>query len=237
MARQELVAQTFVELADNLVADFDAIDVVTVLTDRSVELLDATASGLVLAEPGGALQVVAASCEVAHVLELLQLQTQEGPCVDAVRLGRAVTAEDLRDETRWPRFAAEATAAGFRAAHEVPMRLRDTVIGGLNLFRSQPGALDPDDASLAQALADVATITILQERMVRDARLLSEQLQRALNSRVVIEQAKGVVAEREGVGVQQALVWLRAHARNHNRRLADVAQDVVDGRLAVAPPV
>jgi len=236
LARQDLLAKTFVELADNLVADFDTLDLMSLLAQRTVDLLDVDASGLMLSDARGGLQVMASSTETAHLLELSQLQNQEGPCLDAFRTARPVMTDDLRTEDRWPHFGAECVAAGFASVSAFPMRLRDTVIGGLNLFREQPGGLDDGDTLLAQALADVATITILQERMVRDAHLLSEQLQRALNSRVVVEQAKGVVAERVGTGVDEALAWLRGHARHHNRRLTDVAEDVIAGRVSVDSP-
>ncbi len=226
----ELLSETFVELTDTMVADFDIIDFLHVLTDRSVRLLDVSAAGLQLADPRGELRVVAASSEAARLLELFQLQNDEGPCLDCFRSGQPVAATDLSAEAqRWPRFAAVAREGGFAAVQALPMRLREQVIGALNLFRAGPGALGPADIRLGQALADVATISLLHERRMQHSDTLNEQLQLALNSRVVIEQAKGKLAERLGLGMDQAFTLLRDHARARNRRLSDLAQAFVDG--------
>ena len=226
----ELLSETFVELTDTMVADFDVIDFLHVLTDRSVKLLDVSAAGLLLADPRGELRVVAASSEAARVLELFQLQSDQGPCLDCFRSGQPVSAADLDAEAeRWPRFAAAAQEAGFGAVQALPMRLRDQVIGALNLFRASAGAFAPSDVRVGQALADVATISLLHERSLRQSDILNEQLQAALNSRVVIEQAKGKLAERLGLDMGQAFSLLRDHARNRNLRLADLAQAFIDG--------
>src|SRR5712692_5142388 len=221
----ELLSEAFVELTDTMVAGFDVIDFLHVLTDRSVQLLDVSAAGLLLADPRGELRVVAASSEAARLLELFQLQNDQGPCLDSFRTGQPVSAADLDAEAqRWPRFAAAARLSGFAAVQALPMRLRDQVIGALNLFRASPGAFAPGDVRVGQALADVATISLLHERSLRHSDTLNEQLQAALNSRVVIEQAKGKLAERLGLNMEQAFVLLRDYARNHNLRLADLAQ-------------
>jgi transcriptional regulator with GAF, ATPase, and Fis domain len=226
----ELLSETFVELTDTMVAGFDVIDFLHVLTDRSVQLLDVSAAGLLLADPRGELRVVAASSEAARLLELFQLQNDQGPCLDCFRTGRPVGAADLAAESRrWPRFAAAARQAGFAAVQALPMRLRDQVIGALNLFRADPGALVPADISVGQGLADVATISLLHERNMRHSDALNEQLQIALNSRVIIEQAKGKLAERLGVDMDQAFSLLRDRARSSNRRLSDLAQAFIDG--------
>jgi len=230
----QLLSETFVELTDTMVADFDIIDFLHVLTRRSVELLDVSAAGLLLADPRGELRVVAASSEAARVLELFQLQSDQGPCLDCFRSGRPVSAADLRADQRWPRFAAAAEQAGFRAVQALPMRLRDQVIGALNLFRGTVGAFDPEVVHVGQALADVATISLLHDRSMRRTDTLNEQLQTALNSRVVIEQAKGKLAERLGVDVNQAFALLRDQARNRNQRLSDVARAFVDGNQAIS---
>jgi len=168
-----------------------------------------------------------------RVLELFELQTEEGPCLDCYRTGQPVVNQDLEAaHGRWPRFAAEVLGAGFHAVHALPMRLRGTVIGALNLFHTERGEMRQVDLDAAQALADVATIAILQHRAAVEAQVLNEQLSHALNSRVLIEQAKGMVAEREGLDMEQAFATLRHYARNHNLRLADVATDVIDGTLA-----
>jgi GAF domain-containing protein len=232
----QLLSETFVELTDTMVADFDLIDFLHVLTSRSVELLNVSAAGLLLADPRGELRVVAASSEAARLLELFQLQSDQGPCLDCFRSGRPVSATDLGAGQRWPQFAAAAEEAGFCAVQALPMRLRDHVIGALNLFRATTGPFDPEVVHVGQALADVATISLLHERSMRRTDTLNEQLQTALNSRVIIEQAKGKLAERLGIDVSQAFDLLRDQARNRNQRLSDLARAVVDGTQAVAVP-
>ena len=224
--------RTFVELADTLVADFDVVELLTMLADRCVDVLDVGAAGLMLATPGGDLRVMASSNEAMRVLELFEIQAEEGPCLDCYRTGQPVVNQDLATVNgRWPRFAPEALAAGYRSVHALPMRLRDTVIGALNLFHIDTGGMRRGDLDAAQALADVATIAILQHRATVQAQILNEQLNRALNSRVLIEQAKGMIAERRGVNMEPAFSALRNHARSHNRLLLDVAEDVIAGRL------
>jgi len=229
----QLLSETFVELTDTMVADFDVIDFLHRLTDRSVRLLDVAAAGLLLADPRGEPRVVAASSEAARLLELFQLQNDEGPCLDCFRSGQPVTIADLSAGRRWPRFTAAATGAGFNAVQALPMRLRDQVIGALNLFLATPGTLDPADLRVGQALADVATIGLLHERSMRNSDTLNEELQTALNSRVVIEQAKGKLAERFGLDMDQAFTVLRDYARSRNRRLSDLARAFVDGTETV----
>jgi GAF domain-containing protein len=225
----QLLSRTFVELTDTMVAGFDMIDFLHMLTGRSVELLDVSAAGLLLADPRGELRVVAASSEAARLLELFQLQSDQGPCLDCFRSGQPVTVADLTTQAdRWPRFAA-ARDAGFMAVQALPMRLREQVIGALNLFRAAPGPFDPAGISIGQALADVATISLLHERGMRHSETLNEQLQAALDSRVIIEQAKGKLAERLGVDMNQAFSLLRDFARSRNLRLSDLARAFVDG--------
>jgi GAF domain-containing protein len=233
----QLLSETFVELTDTMVADFDIIDFLHVLTTRSVELLDVSAAGLLLADPRGELRVVAASSEAARLLELFQLQGDEGPCLDCFRSGRPVAASDLGADQRWPQFADAAQQAGFSAVQALPMRLRDQVIGALNLFRATAGPFDAEAVHVGQALADVATISLLHERSMRRSETLNEQLQAALNSRIVIEQAKGKLAERLGIDVDQAFTLLRDQARNRNQRLSDVARGFVEGSQVIAGPV
>jgi GAF domain-containing protein len=233
----ELLSDTFVDLADTMVADFDVIDFLHLLTDRSVRLLGAAAAGVVLADPRGELRVAAASTEEVGLLELFQLQNDQGPCLECFRTGQAVTATDLAGPApRWPRFAQAATRAGFRTVQALPMRLRDQVIGALNLFGAGPGLFDRADLRIAQALADVATIGLLHERNVRRTETVAEQLQAALNSRVVIEQAKGKLAERLSIDMDRAFTMLRDYARNTNQRLTDVACAFVEGATADFPP-
>jgi GAF domain-containing protein len=233
----DLLSDTFVELADTMVADFDVIDFLHMLADRSVTLLSASAAGVMLADPRGELRVAASSNEAAGLLDLFQLQNDQGPCLDCFRTGQPVTATDLTGPgQRWPRFAAAATQRGFRTVQALPMRLRDQVIGALNLFRATPGPFGPEDLRLGQALADVATIGLLHERNVRRSETVAEQLQAALNSRVVIEQAKGKLAERLSIDTEHAFTLLRDYARNTNQRLTDVARNFVTSATADFPP-
>ena len=232
----DLLSDTFIELADTMVADFDVIEFLHLLTDRSVALLGASAAGVMLADPRGELRVAAASSEEAGLLELFQLQNDQGPCLECFRTGRAVTATDLAGPApRWPRFAEAAVRSGFATVEALPMRLRDQVIGALNLFRAAPGGLDPADLRIGQALADVATIGLLHERNVRRRETVAEQLQAALNSRVIIEQAKGKLAERLGIDMDRAFKMLRDYARNSNQHLTDVARDFVTAGTADFP--
>jgi GAF domain-containing protein len=237
MPREALLARTLVELADNLVEDFDVVELLTLLTDRCVEVLDVSAAGIMLADPDRHLAVMAYSSDAMRLLELFELQSQEGPCVDSFRTGAPVLNQDLAEaeaEQRWPQFAPRARRAGFDSVHALPLRLRHATIGALNLFRSGTGCLDDADASAGQALADVATITILQHRAALEAHVVNQQLTQALASRVIIEQAKGVVAEASGLDMQEAFERLRLHARRHNRRLTDVARSIVEDRSLVA---
>lgn len=235
MPRETLFAQTLVELADTLVADFDVVELLTRLADRCVEVLDVGAAGLMLAAPDGELRVMASSSEAMRVLELFEIQAQEGPCLDSYRSGEQVVNQDLGAANgRWPHFAGEALAAGFHSVHALPMRLRGTVIGAVNLFHVERGEMREADLAAAQAFADVATIAILQHRAVLEAQVVNEQLNHALNSRIVIEQAKGMLAEREGLDMEQSFFMLRNHARNHNLRLVDVATSVIDGKIAAS---
>jgi GAF domain-containing protein len=232
MPTDGLVARTMVELADTLVDDFDVVELLTILADRSVEVLEVSAAGLMLVTPEEGLRVMASSSEAMRVLELFELQAEEGPCLDCYRTGEPVANGDLAaEDSRWPLFAPEALAAGFRSVHALPMRLRGVTVGALNLFRTDLGTLQEGDLSVAQAFADVATIAILQHRAALQAQAVNEQLNGALHSRIVIEQAKGVLAERAGIGMEEAFSRLRKYARNHNLRLAAVAQDVIEGTL------
>jgi GAF domain-containing protein len=231
--REALLARTLVELANTLVADFDVVELLTRLADSCVEVLGVGAAGLMLAGPEGKLKVMASSSEAMRVLELFELQAREGPCLDCYRSGKSVMQADLATPTtRWPRFAAETLAAGFRSVQALPMRLRGTVIGALNLFDVEAGEMPPADIECAQALADVATIAILAHRASLEAQVVNQQLHYALNSRIVIEQAKGMVAERSGINMELAFTALRTYARNHNLRLVKVAGSVIDGSLA-----
>ncbi len=230
------LADVFVEMADTLVDDFEVIDFLQVLTERCVQLLGVSAAGLLLADGRDKLQVVAASSEQTRLLELFQLQADEGPCVDCFRTGQAVSVPDLSTAGRWPRFTVAAARVGFVAVYALPMRLRDQVIGALNLFDARPGAVEEDHLRVGQALTDVATIGLLQHRAIRRRDVLTEQLQTALNNRVLIEQAKGVLAERLHLDVADAFTLLREGARSRNRSLSELARAIVEGTERIGPP-
>jgi GAF domain-containing protein len=213
----EHLSKTFVELADTLVADFDVLDFLHMLATRCTELLDVTASGVLLVDPAEDLRVMAASSEQVRLLELFQLQNDQGPCLDCYRSGQPVSVSDLAaEERRWPRFAAQARQQGYSAVLALPMRLRQKTIGALNLFSAAPG-LTSADVQIAQALADVATIGLLQHRAQHEADTVVTQLQTALNSRVLIEQAKGILAERFG------LRWTRRSTPSGGMRAHTIA--------------
>jgi len=226
------LVQTFVELADTLVNDFDVVDFLHLLVRRALEGLDAAEAGILLADPGGTLHLMASSSERTRSLELFQLQNEEGPCLDAFHSGQPVTIENLgTEEGRWPRFVPAALAAGFASVHAVPMRLRDERIGVLNVFGAHPGTLSDEQALVSRAMADIATIGILQQRAIHQAQVTVEQLEVALTSRIMIEQAKGVLAERAGLAMEEAFERLRTYARRNSLRLSDVAQALLDGKL------
>jgi GAF domain-containing protein len=230
MSRETALTEAFVEAADTLVDDFDVIDFLHTLAERCVQLLDVDAAGLMLADPSGSLHASAASSENARLMELFELQADAGPCVDCYRSAAAVVNADLdANAERWPRFAEAARALGFVSVHALPLRLRERVIGALNLFCCGPAPLGPQDVRVGQALADVATIGILAQRSLEQADLVTTQLQTALNSRISIEQAKGVLAERQKINLDEAFAILRRHARDNNLRMSDLARDVANG--------
>jgi transcriptional regulator with GAF, ATPase, and Fis domain len=218
-----------------MVDDLDVVEFLHRLVLRCVELLDCAEVGLLLADPSGSLQVMASSSERSDALEVLQSQSEEGPCVECYVRASAVFSEDLSaDSGRWPSFAPAAVSKGFRSVQALPMRVRGQTIGALNLFRAEPGRLDEEDVPLGQGLADIASIALLQERALSESHVLVTQLQGALRSRVIIEQAKGVLAEQTRTSLDAAFLRLRGHARTNNLRLADVAQRLISGQLSAA---
>jgi GAF domain-containing protein len=231
--REQSVSRAFVALADTLVDDYDVIDLLDQLVSHSVTLLAADAAGIVLSDAHHQLRVVDSSSDDAELMELLQLDTDQGPCVDCYRSAVPVSVHDLTDiAARWPEFAAAVAQAGaFRSVHALPLRLRGEAIGALNLFHRAPGPLPEADLSLGQALADVATIGILQERAIRRREIVNEQLQSALTSRVIIEQAKGVLAQHHDVTMDAAFDRLRRYSRSRNLRLAEVARRLAARQL------
>lgn len=232
--REHRLIDTFVRLTDTLVDEYDVVDLLQNLVDSVVDIFDASAAGILLANQHQELEVVASTSERSSFVGLLQLDAGEGPCVECFATGRPVSVSDRAEmQRRWPTFAAASVESGYASVHAIPMRLRDTTLGSLNLFRETEGELNPDDALATQALTDVATISILQQRTLEHAALTQAQLQRALDSRVVIEQAKGFVAYTHSVDTEAAFVLLRQYARAHQERLADVARAVVERRLVL----
>lgn len=234
MISSSRLSNLFVEVADTLVDQFDLVDFLQHVTSNAAEITTSSAAGLMLADHDNTLRVMASSSEDARLLELFQLQNAEGPCLDAHRTGEEIP--DIMIETaadRWPVFAPRAAELGFAAAHCFPLRLRDQVIGAMNIFRTQGRPLSEEERRVARALADVATISLMQERAMRRAEQLTEQLQFALNSRIVIEQAKGAVARTLDIGVDEAFQVIRGYARGHRRALTEVAREVVEEREAL----
>jgi transcriptional regulator with GAF, ATPase, and Fis domain len=227
--RERQVIQAFVDLSSELVDDYDVLEMLGHLTRSCAALLDVESAGLLLADGRGVLQVAASSSERTHHLEVFQLQRDEGPCLDCYHQGRAVVAAGPDEmERRWPDFARAAGLVGFTTVHALPMRLREHVLGTLGLFGGGTGSLDADDVALAQALVHVATVALLNEKSAVDRATVNAQLQRALTSRIVLEQAKGVIAASGELDMQDAFNVLRRYARDHGRHLSDVASDVVE---------
>jgi transcriptional regulator with GAF, ATPase, and Fis domain len=234
-AHQDQVLETFVHLADTLVADYDVIEFLNYLIERCIMLSDIDEAGVMLTDPHGHLHAVAASTERVQLLELFELQNHDGPCLDAFRTGNPVTAADLHEHLeQWPTYAAEAISNGFNSSHSVPMRLRNETIGAINLLRLHIGALTEADQKLVNALADIATIGVLQERRTSEATTTADGLQHALNSRVRIEQAKGVLAERWKITIDQAYDRLRRYARHHQLGVTVVAEQIVRAEIDLA---
>jgi GAF domain-containing protein len=236
MAREHEMADVFVELADTLVDDFDVVEYLDALTRRCVELFDVDVASLLLADQRGEVGTLASSAEESVLTDVLEMQSREGPSVECFRTAEVVSHPDLTAaDGRWPAFAPAAVRAGLRSVTALPMRLRNDVIGALNLFRAGTGELAYDDLRVAQAMANVATIGLLQERAISRQQVLAEQLQTALNSRVMIEQAKGVLSERLKLDMNASFTTLRTYARSHNLLLSAVARSVVEGELTPPP--
>lgn len=232
-SREGLLARTFVDLADSLVDRFDTVDLMVLLTERVVELTGGGAAGLVLLDANGTLRLIAATSDALETVELFQIQNDEGPCRDCTAAGAPVSADDLESAMdRWPKFVPVALASGYRSVHTFPLQLRGTTIGALGLFGTTATGLRAADLEVTRALAHVATIAVLQSQALVDAQGLSRQLQDALTSRVIIEQAKGVIAEQAQVDMDEAFRRLRSHARHHHELLTEVAQLVIDGALS-----
>jgi GAF domain-containing protein len=234
LSREQRINDAFVQVADTLIADYDIVDLLHTLVEVCTNLLSVQAGGLVLADDNGDLQLMASTSEMADFVEVMQLAAGVGPCVDCFRTGAPVSVRDIQNSgNQWPQFEVAMTLQGFRAVYATPMRLRGQVLGAMNLFSIEPGEFNTADAGVAQALADVATIGILQERSIRETGIVTEQLQRALESRIIIEQAKGVLSAMGVMSVDEAFDSLREFARRNNRTLRSVAEGVIDRSLDV----
>jgi transcriptional regulator with GAF, ATPase, and Fis domain len=231
-SREQMLLETLTVVADTLVDDFDVVDFLHDLVERCAAIFDAVDVGILLADEFGELVVMASTSERLHLIEALQLSTGAGPCIDSFHSGAVVTAGTLDEiAVRWPEFALAVQESGYQSVHAVPLRLRQVTIGSLNFFREAPGKLDTADVPAAQTIADVATIGLVQERTVREASLARDQLQHALDSRILIEQAKGVIAHSRNVGMEEAWAILRHRARSHQERVTDVARGVIEGHV------
>ena len=233
-SREALLNAAFVGAADTLTENYDVVELLHTLVEECTEILDAEAGGMMLADADGELQLVASTSDSVGLVEVMQLDAGVGPCVECFATGEAISVADIAlSGDAWPVFRAAALAQGYLSVHATPLRLRGTVIGTMNLFGTSIGALTRRDADVAQALADVATIGILQERLIRQSHVVADQLQRALDTRILVEQAKGVLAQAGGLGVDEAFRALRSYAREHNLVLRTVAEGVVNRRIDV----
>ncbi|WP_150308278.1 GAF and ANTAR domain-containing protein [Planctomonas psychrotolerans] len=232
--REERLIETFTVLADTLVAGYDVVDLLQTLVESCSALFDITAAGILLSDTRGDLEVVASTSEASRLVEMMQLSAQAGPCVECFTTGTVVSLPDIDDgPASWAPFRESAREQGFASVFAIPLRLRETTIGALNLLRSARGELRHEDVRAAQALANVATIGILHERAVTENRTVRDQLTSALKSRVVIEQAKGVLSHTHGISMEEAFVLLRTYARNNGRMLSEVAERLVDRTLRI----
>lgn len=231
-SRERQIIRAFVDLSNELVDDYDLVEMLAQLTTNCAELLDIASAGLLLADGAGVLHLAASSSERTHQLEVFQLQREEGPCLDCYHAGEPVVVPALvAEEERWPQFSPAARAAGFASVHALPMRLRDTVLGTIGLFGEHEGRLDEEDLALVQALVHVVSVAIVNQKAAADLTTINAQLQHALTSRIVLEQAKGIIAHTGGVDMESAFAVVRRYARDHGRRLSDVATQLVEGDL------
>ena len=230
-SRERDVIRAFVGLSNELVDEYDVVDMLVRLTTDCAELLDVVSAGLLLADGSGVLHLMASSSERTHDLEIFQLQRDEGPCLECFSRGEVVIVPDLAEEQRWPQFCRAARSMGFASVHALPMRLRHAVLGTVGLFGDKVGRLEDEDLDLAQALVHVASVAIVNEKSAADLATVNDQLQHALSSRIVVEQAKGVLAHAGGLEMGEAFTVLRHYARDNRRRLSDIAQEVTSREL------
>jgi GAF domain-containing protein len=233
-SREARINTAFVTVADTLTTDFDVVDLLHALVEQCTEILDTDAGGLMLMNADGQLQLMTSTGEGADFVEVMQLNADSGPCIDCFTTGAAISVPNIQSSGgKWPAFQKAAMQYGFHSAHATPMRLRGQIIGTMNLFRTKRGALSGRDAAVAQALTDVATIGILHEHIAREGAILAEQLHHALDSRIFIEQAKGMVSHSRSIPMDDAFTVLRTHARNNNLTIRSVAEGVCARTMSV----
>lgn len=234
-SREQRISAAFVAVADTLTTDFDVLDLLHTLVEQCTQILDTSAGGLMLMDGNGELQLMTSTSEAADFVEVMQLNASAGPCIECFRTGTAQSVPSIKDlGERWPDFQKAAIGGGFKSAHATPMRLRGQVIGTMNLFSTKRGALSERDAAVAQALTDVATIGILQERMVKEVNTMAEQLHKALDSRVLVEQAKGMIAHSLDMDMDAAFSAIRAYAHANKLTIRAVAEGVSDRSINVS---
>lgn len=232
--REQMLLETLTVVADTLTDDFDVVEFLHKLVERCAAICEAVEVGIVLANARPELVVMASTSDRLHAIEALQISAGHGPCLDAFVYGEVVTASSREEiAARWPALAEGIRDTGYRSVHAVPLRLRKTTIGSLNFFRDKEGRLDPDDVPAAQTIADIATIGLVQERALREATATRDQLQHALDARIVIEQAKGIIAHRNNVDIETAWHLLRQRARSHQARVSDIAHAIVEGIITL----
>jgi transcriptional regulator with GAF, ATPase, and Fis domain len=236
--REAELLRAFAGFADTLVASYDVVDLLQRLVDTCSDLLEVTASGVLLADETGDLDLLASTSEASRLVEVIQLGAFSGPCIESFTTGQIVSLPDIAlSPPRWDRFREKALGQGFESIYAIPLRLREKTIGTLNLLSDTKGELPEDDLIAAQAFADVATIGILHQRTLHESETIREQLQTALNSRITIEQAKGVIAQLHHVSIDEAFTVIREYARSHQQGITTVADAIVDRSLVLPPRI
>lgn len=233
MSREARIIDTLVELADILVTPFEPDDLLYRLVDSCLEVLDAQAAGVLLRDQSGELRAVTATSRDVKELEVFEVALSEGPSYEAFRSGEQVAVDDLANHGHeWPNITSAAQRQGFAACYGFPLRWHDDTVGALNVFLTAAQApMSMSDQRAGRGLADIATIALLQGQRSSEADARTEQLQQALDNRVLIEQAKGLLGERHGLGAREAFERLRRYCRGHNLSLHQAAQEILEGRL------
>jgi GAF domain-containing protein len=232
-SREARISAAFVSVADTLTTEYDMVDLLHTLVSECAGILGMEAGGLMLVDGNGDLQLMTSTSEAADLVEVMQLAAAAGPCIDCFRTGVAVSVREISESQQWPKFRTTAMEQGFHSVLATPMKLRGKILGTMNLFGITAGEVTPRDAAVAQALADVATIGILQERVIQEGHLIEGQLHRALDSRILIEQAKGVIANELSLSMDDAFNLLRKYARDRNLTISSVSEQVSNRAISV----